>query len=113
MRRIEMRRVQRARRGRRDAFVCDAARETLITLAAEQWKVEPTTVRIENAHFINHDASKTLTLAEVAKGNKLVKTIPPDVAVTPVSNWTVAGGHRFQRLTAATSLPENINTRPT
>src|ERR1700752_785940 len=68
-----------------------AARETLIALAAEQWKVEPARVRIENARFINHDASKSLTLAEVAKGQKLVKTIPPETAITPVSNWTVAG----------------------
>jgi isoquinoline 1-oxidoreductase len=68
-----------------------AARETLIALAAEQWKVEPATVRIENARFVNHDASKSLTLAEVAKGQKLVKTIPPDIGITPVSNWTVAG----------------------
>jgi isoquinoline 1-oxidoreductase len=68
-----------------------AARETLIALAAEQWKVEPSAVRIENARFVNHDASKSLTLAEVAKGQKLVKTIPPDVAITPASSWTVAG----------------------
>ena len=44
-----------------------------------------------NARFVNHDASKSLTLAEVAKGQKLVKTIPADVATTPVSQWTVAG----------------------
>jgi nicotinate dehydrogenase subunit B len=68
-----------------------AARETLIALAAEQWKVEPATVRIENARFVNHDASKSLTLAEVAKGQKLVKTIPTETAITPASNWTVAG----------------------
>ena len=68
-----------------------AARETLIALAAEQWKVEPSTVRIENARFVNHDASKSLTLAEVAKGQKLIKAIPPDTAITPVSSWTVAG----------------------
>jgi isoquinoline 1-oxidoreductase len=68
-----------------------AARETLIALAAEQWKVEPSAVRIENARLVNHDGSKFLTLAEVAKGQKLVKTIPPDVAVTPVSKWTLAG----------------------
>ncbi|HET6978815.1 MAG TPA: molybdopterin cofactor-binding domain-containing protein [Pyrinomonadaceae bacterium] len=68
-----------------------AARETLVALAAEQWKVEPSAVRIENARFVNGDASKSLTLAQVAKGQKLVKTIPPDVAITPVSNWTVAG----------------------
>jgi len=68
-----------------------AARETLIALAADQWKVAPTDVRIVNARFVNHDASKSLTLAEVAKGRKLVKTIPPDVAITPVRDWTVAG----------------------
>jgi len=68
-----------------------AARETLITLAAEQWKVEPASVRIVNARFVNHDASKSLTLAEVAKGQKLVKTIPPDVATTPAKDWTIAG----------------------
>jgi nicotinate dehydrogenase subunit B len=68
-----------------------AARETLIALAAEQWKVAPAEVRIVNARFVNHDASKSLTLAEVAKGQKLVKTIPPDVAITPVRDWTIAG----------------------
>ena len=68
-----------------------AARETLITLAAEQWKVETNTVRIVDARFVNHDASKSLTIAEVAKGQKLVKTIPANVATTPVSEWTIAG----------------------
>lgn len=68
-----------------------AARETLIALAAEQWKVEPASVRIVNARFVNHDASKSLTLAEVAKGQKLVKTIPADVAITAAKDWTVAG----------------------
>ena len=67
------------------------ARETLIALAAEQWKVEPNTVRIVDARFVNHDASKSLTIAEVAKGQKLVKTIPANVATTPVSEWTIAG----------------------
>jgi isoquinoline 1-oxidoreductase len=68
-----------------------AARETLIALAAQQWNVEPATVRIVNARFVNHDASKSLTLAEVAKGQKLVKTIPADVATTLVKDWTIAG----------------------
>jgi isoquinoline 1-oxidoreductase len=68
-----------------------AARETLIALAAEQWQVAPSEVRIVNARFVNHDSSKSLTLAEVAKGRKLVKTIPPDISITPVRDWTVAG----------------------
>ncbi|HZN08156.1 MAG TPA: molybdopterin cofactor-binding domain-containing protein [Pyrinomonadaceae bacterium] len=68
-----------------------AARETLITLAAEQLKVAPADVRIVNARFVNHDASKSLSLGDVAKGQKLVKTIPADVAITTVKDWTIAG----------------------
>jgi isoquinoline 1-oxidoreductase len=68
-----------------------AAREILIAMAAEQLKVEPADLRIVDARFLNHDKSKTLTLAEVAKGRKLVKVIPDNIAVTQPKDWTVAG----------------------
>ena len=68
-----------------------AARETLIALAAEQLKVAPAEVRIVNARFVNGDASKSLSFADVAKGQKLVKAIPADVAITAVKDWTIAG----------------------
>ena len=68
-----------------------AAREMLIALAAQQWQVAPETVRIVDARFVNHDQSKSMTLADVAKGQKLVKTISPDVKTTPVDQWTLAG----------------------
>lgn len=68
-----------------------AARETLIALAAERLQVEPGAVRIVDARFVNHDASKSLTFADVAKGVKLIKTIPADVKTTPTKEWTIAG----------------------
>lgn len=68
-----------------------AARETLVALAAEQLKVAPADVRIVNARFVNHDASKSLSFADVAKGRKLVKAIPADIAITAVNDWTIAG----------------------
>ena len=68
-----------------------AAREVLIAMAAEQLKVEPADLRIVDARFLNHDKSKTLTLAEVAKGRKLVKVIPDNIAITQPKDWTVAG----------------------
>src|SRR6266480_3750278 len=68
-----------------------AAREMLIAMAAEQLKVEPNDLRIIDARFLNHDKSKTLTLAEVAKGRKLVKVIPDDTAITQPKDWTIAG----------------------
>ena len=68
-----------------------AARETLISMVAQQWQVEPSTVRVVDAKFVNHDTTKSMTFADVAKGVKLVKTIPADVKTTPVAQWTVGG----------------------
>src|SRR5262245_34188192 len=68
-----------------------AARETLIALAAEQWNVEPGAVRLENARFLHRHRSKPITLTEIAKGKKLVKTIPADVVPQPAQEWTIAG----------------------
>ena len=68
-----------------------ATRETMIALAAQQWKVEPSAVRIVDARFVNHDTSKSLTFADIAKGLKLVKTIPADMKTTPAKDWTIAG----------------------
>src|SRR5947208_11569189 len=68
-----------------------AAREMLIAMAAEQLKVAPGDLRIVDARFLNHDKSKPLTLAEVAKGRKLVKVIPDDIAITQPKEWTAAG----------------------
>jgi CO/xanthine dehydrogenase Mo-binding subunit len=68
-----------------------AAREMLIAMAAEQMKVAPADLRLVDARFVNHDKSKTLTLADVAKGQKLVKVIPNDIAIAQPKDWTVAG----------------------
>jgi isoquinoline 1-oxidoreductase len=68
-----------------------AAREMLIALAAEQLKVGPNDLRIIDARFVNHDKTKTLTLAEVAKGRDLIKVIPNDIAIAEPKNWTAAG----------------------
>ncbi len=68
-----------------------AAREALIELAAQQLSVEPASVRIVDARFVNHDKSKSLSLAEVAKGRKLVKVIPDNIATIQPKDWTIAG----------------------
>ena len=68
-----------------------AAREMLIDLAAQQLNVDPGSVKIVDARFVNHDKSKSLSLAEVAKGRKLVKVIPDNIATTPPKDWTIAG----------------------
>jgi isoquinoline 1-oxidoreductase len=68
-----------------------AARETLIAMAAEQLRLQPNDLRLVDARFVNHDKSKTLTLAEVAKGRKLVKVIPENISITPAADWSIAG----------------------
>jgi isoquinoline 1-oxidoreductase len=68
-----------------------ATRELLIDLAAQQWQVARGAVRIENARFVNHDETKSLTFADLAKGLKLVKVIPEDTKTTPPKDWTTTG----------------------
>src|ERR1051325_10955623 len=57
-----------------------AAREMLIAMAAEQLRLPPHDLRPFDTRFVKHDKSKTLTLAEVAKGRKLVKVIPENMS---------------------------------
>ncbi len=68
-----------------------AARAALIEMAAQQLSVEPASVKIVDARFVNHDKSKSLSLADVAKGRKLVKVIPDNIATTLPKDWTIAG----------------------
>jgi nicotinate dehydrogenase subunit B len=68
-----------------------AAREALIEMAALQLSVEPASVKIVDARFVNHDKSKSLSLADVARGQKLVKVIPDNIATILPKDWTIAG----------------------
>jgi isoquinoline 1-oxidoreductase len=68
-----------------------AAREMLIDLAAQQLSVEPASLKIIEARFVNHDKSKSLSLAEVARGRKLVKVIPDNIVTMQPKDWTIAG----------------------
>src|SRR5712691_1966909 len=68
-----------------------AARAALIEMAAQQLSVEPASHRVVDARFVNHDKSKSLSLADVARGRKLVKVIPNNIATILPKDWTIAG----------------------
>jgi len=68
-----------------------AAREVLIYLAARQLNVEPGTVHIVEARFVGDDKSKSLSFADLARGQALVQVIPEKVVTTPATDWTIAG----------------------
>ena len=75
-----------------------AVREFFMDLAAKQWNVPRERVLFQKGTFVN--GSSSLTFADLAKGQKIAQVIREDVAVTPVSQWTIAG----------TSLPK-VNGR--
>jgi CO/xanthine dehydrogenase Mo-binding subunit len=74
--------------------VASTAREALIDLAAERWKVSRDGLAAENGRIADPAAKRSITYGELTRGEKLVKTLPADVAavaVTPASKWKVAG----------------------
>jgi len=71
-----------------------AAREALMAIAAERLQVPTQELEIDSAsviQFITKDKSKRVSLAEVVKGQKLVKVIPDNISVNQPNSWTLAG----------------------
>ena len=64
-----------SRRLRRVAAV---ARETLIDLAAEHWKVDRATLKVGDGNV--HNAGQTIAFGKLTKGQKLTKTVPDDAS---------------------------------
>jgi len=72
-----------------------ATRELLLDFAAKQWGVESKTCEVHDGKAIHRASQRTLTYADLAKGEDAAKTfeqaIPSDVTVTPVPEWKVLG----------------------
>jgi CO/xanthine dehydrogenase Mo-binding subunit len=68
-----------------------AAREMLLALAGEKLNLPATDLQLVEGKFVNADRSKSLTLAQVAKGHKLVQVIPENTPINQPLKWTVAG----------------------
>ncbi len=66
-----------------------AAREVLIGLAADEWKVDRADLVCRDGKVVHRDRS--LTYGQLTKGQKITKVIPEDIALTPADRWTVAG----------------------
>ena len=74
--------------------VAATAREALVDLAAERWKVSRDGLVAENGKIVNAAAKQSLSYGELTRGEKLVKTLPADiasVAVSPAAKWKIAG----------------------
>jgi isoquinoline 1-oxidoreductase len=71
------------------------ARELLRRLAAEQWKVDRSTLDVRNGTITHKTTRKTMTYADLAKSKDVAEafkqSIPSDVTLTPVSEWKALG----------------------
>ena len=67
------------------------AREHLVELAANHWKVDRSSVKIENGTAINLKSKEKVSIGQLTDGKKLVKAVDDKVTLKPVSAWKVAG----------------------
>jgi isoquinoline 1-oxidoreductase len=67
------------------------AREMLVETAAERWKADPSSLRAENGRVTNPATKASLGYGEITKGEKLTRTLAGDPALTPASEWKIAG----------------------
>src|SRR5258706_7438943 len=67
-----------------------AARETLIDLAAEKWKVDRASVSVIDGKVKNSATAESIGFGALTHGQQLLKTVD-GAAVTSADKWTVAG----------------------
>jgi isoquinoline 1-oxidoreductase len=71
--------------------VAAAARSLLVDAAAKEWNVGSEKLVAGDARVTDPSSGRSLKYAELARGNTLSQSIPADDAVTPATQWTVAG----------------------
>jgi len=68
-----------------------AARAMLLQSAAQRWGVDAATLTAANAKITNPKTSQSLSYGELTRGEKLVKVISGEEALTPAADWKIAG----------------------
>ncbi len=68
-----------------------AARELLIDLAAETWKVDRSELTAADGAVVHARTKETLSYGTLTKGRKLTKTVSSQAPTTPADRWAVAG----------------------
>jgi isoquinoline 1-oxidoreductase len=68
-----------------------SARELLIGLAAEKWKMDRSRLVAENGRIVDTQTKRSIGFGELTAGRKLTETIRSDVLPRPASAWTIAG----------------------
>jgi isoquinoline 1-oxidoreductase len=68
-----------------------AARGVIQDLAAAQWQVDRSMVAMEAGKATHATTHRSLTYAELLKGQKLLQAIPAEIPLTPTQDWKVMG----------------------
>ena len=66
-----------------------AAREMLIDLAAQKWRVERSAIAVAEGKVTA--GGRSAGFGELTKGQKLTRTIPAGAALVPAAEWKIAG----------------------
>jgi nicotinate dehydrogenase subunit B len=67
-----------------------AAREALIDLAADKWKLDRASITLTGGKVKNNVSGESVGFGELTRGQKLVKTVD-GAKVTPTAEWTLQG----------------------
>jgi isoquinoline 1-oxidoreductase len=71
--------------------IAAAARESLLGLAADHFKVERATLIFADGRISRSDASESVSFGQLTQGQKLVKSVTDDALATPAKDWKIAG----------------------
>ncbi|MGD0383896.1 MAG: molybdopterin cofactor-binding domain-containing protein [Thermoguttaceae bacterium] len=72
-----------------------AARQGLVQIAADRWKVNPDDVEVRDGKIIHAASGRTLSYAELAQsdefGAAFEQAPPTDITITPLKEWKILG----------------------
>ncbi len=77
--------------GRQLHRVSAAAREQLIDLAADAWKIDRASLEVLDGKVRRNDSNESAPFGALTKGQKLTKVVASEPTTTPAASWTVAG----------------------
>ena len=68
-----------------------AARQELVEQAAQTWKVDAAGLNANNGKVVDAHGSRSIGYGELTRGEKLVKVVATEQALTPAADWKIAG----------------------
>lgn len=71
--------------------VASAARDTLVSMAADDWKTHASKLKVGNGTITDPDTDRSVQYASLVKGQQIAEKIPAQDLLIPPSDWKVAG----------------------